>query len=215
MSDESLTPDEESPAAADGSLTPEEFLRLKKSDIEALFEETLPASTGKDYFEPDLYDKRTDPLLTKMKKWKADSTAKGAERKSILNFVIPAMFIAPGLISIIIAGGWAKHTSIVITVSAIITITYLWFFGRVWAWEAKNYQNNVEHAESALNRTTHNRAKAWATERYDINTDNIEWSQYSNFYIDGIGYLWKEYEDGKYRIYEVESGKEAPLLTDV
>lgn len=201
---------------SDESLTPNEFLRLNKSEIEDIFEESLPPSKGKAYFEPGLYDKITNPTLTTVKKWKAASTAKAEERKAILNWIIPFLFIGPGLISIIVAGGWSKPTSFIMTGGAVLIISYLWFFGRIWAWEAKRYANNVTYAESALTKTLNGRAREWAEERYDLNTDYIEWSASSNFYIEGMGYRWKELpENGHFRIFEVETGIEAPLLKDM
>jgi hypothetical protein len=194
-------------------LTPNEFLRLNKDQVEGIFEETLPQSKGKPFFVPSLYNAVTDPMLTQIKKWKAESTAKAAERKAILNWVIPMLFIGPGLISIILAGGWAKHTSIVITTGAVLIISYLWFFGRIWAWERKKYEANVAHAESAFTRITDKRAREWAESRYDMNTDHVEWNEFSNFYIEGKGYRWKETgEEGQFILVESETDEEVPLL---
>lgn len=195
-------------------LTPNEFLRLNKDQVEGIFEETLPPSKGKPFFVPSLYNPVTDPMLTQIKKWKAESAAKAAERKAILNWVIPMLFIGPGLISIILAGGWAKHTSIVITTGAVLIISYLWFFGRIWAWERKKYESNVAHAESSFTRITDKRAREWAEARYDMNTDQVEWNEFNNFYIEGKGYRWKELgEEGQFLLIETETEKEVPLLT--
>jgi hypothetical protein len=198
---------------SDESLTPNEFLKLKKGDIEGIFEESLPQSKGKPYFEPGLYNKLYDPTFQEMKRWKVEYTAKAAERKSILNWILPLVVLGPGLLTIIMAGGWAKSTSIVLTISAVAVVTYLWFFGRIWAYESKNFERNVEDAERAVDNTQDRRARDWAESRYDIRTEQIEWSEFSNFYIEGIGYRWKELpEDGKYIIAEVETEKEPPLL---
>lgn len=194
-------------------LTPDEFLRLNKDQVEGIFEETLPQSKGKPFFVPSLYNPVTDPMLVQIKKWKADSTAKASERKAILNWIIPMLFVGPGLISMILSGGWAKSTSIVITVGAILIISYLWFFGRIWAWERKKYESNVANAESAFTRITHKRAREWAAARYDMNADQVEWNEFSNFYIEGKGYRWKEIgEEGKFILVESETDEEVPLL---
>lgn len=201
---------------SDPALTPNEFLKLKKNDIEDLFEETLPQSKGKPYFEPHLYDKLTDPTLAEMKQWKLAYVAKAAERKSILNWVLPIIVVGPGLISIILAGGWSKPTSMILTGCAISVVAYLWFFGRIWAYESKNFEKNTVEAERALEGTLHRRAREWAEERYDMNTDQIQWLHVSNFYIDGKAYCWKELPEGdKYFLADGETGLEVPLLKDI
>lgn len=195
-------------------LTPNEFLRLSKDQVEDMFEETLPQSKGKPSFEPSLYSPVTNPMLLQVKKWKAESTAKATERRAILNWVIPMLFVGPGLISIILSGGWAKSTSIVITTGAVLIISYLWFFGRIWAWEAKRYETNVANAEGAITRITNKRAREWAEVRYDMNTDQVEWNEFSNFYIEGKGYRWKEQEEtGQFILVEADTDQEVPLLT--
>lgn len=201
---------------SDQALTPNEFLRLKKSDIEEIFEETLPQSKGKSYFEPLLYDKITNPTLAEMKRWKAEYTAKAAERKSILNWILPMIVVGPGLISIILAGGWSKPTSMILTGCAVSVVAYLWFFGRIWAYESKNYEKNVEAAERALEETLHRRAREFAEERYDMNTDQVQWANVSNFYIEGKAYRWKELPEGdKYILIESDTDTEVPLLSEI
>lgn len=198
---------------SDQALTPNEFIRLDKGEIEDLFEQALPQSKGKSYFDPSLYNPVTNTTLVEMKKWKAESTAKAAERKAILNWIIPLVLIGPGLVSMILAGGWSKPTSIILTGCAVAVITYLWFFGRIWAWERKRFERNVGYAESAFKKVQKTRAMEWAEERYDINTDYVEWSESSNFYITGKAYQWKELPvDGHYVIVEVETVEEPPLL---
>lgn len=195
-------------------LTPNEFLKLSKDQVEGIFEETLPKSKGEPSFVPSLYNPVTNPTLTQFKKWKAESTAKATERKAILNWIIPMLFVGPGLISMILSGGWAKSTSIIISTGAVLIISYLWFFGRIWAWEAKKYETNVANAEGAIARITNKRAREWAEARYDMNTDQVEWNEFSNFYIEGKGYRWKEQEEtGQFVLVEAETDQEVPLLT--
>lgn len=200
---------------SDQALTPNEFLKLKKSDIEDIFDKNLPQSKGKPYFEPHLYNKITDPTLAEMKKWKLAYVAKAAERKSILNWVLPMIVAGPGLISIIMASGWAKSTSIIFTGCAVAVVAYLWFFGKIWAYESKNYEKNTEEAERALEDALHRRAREWAEERYDMDPAQVKWIHVSNFYIEGKAYRWKELPEGdKYILVEGETGTEVPFLQE-
>lgn len=199
---------------SDDQLTPNEFLRLNKSEIEDLFEKVVPQSKGKPDFAPNDYIEPAKPVLAKIKKWKLAYVAKATERKSILNWVVPLLLVGPGLISII-AGGFTHLTAILFSGGTVLIVGVLWFYGRIWAWESKHYEENTENAERSMNRVIQKRAKEWAEARYDMNTEYIEWSEFSNFYIEGKAYRWKEQEqDGHYLIVEVDTDEEVPRLEE-
>lgn len=197
---------------SDEQLTPNEFLRLTKGDIDDIFENIVPESKGQPTFEPNRYVEPGKTFLTHAKKMKADNAAKAAERRSILNWAVPILLIGPGLISII-AAGWSQLTAILFSGGAVVIIGFLWFFGRIWAWETKNFEKNVDHAERTLNRIVQERAKQWAETRYDINPELVEWTEFSNFYISGKGYCWREQDqEGHFLLYEADTENEVPTL---
>jgi hypothetical protein len=146
-----------------------------------------------------------------MKSWKLAYVAKAAERRSILNFAVPIFLIGPGLVSIIM-GGFTHLTAILFSGGTVLIVGLLWFFGRIWAWESKRYDENTETAAKAVEKTRNRRAQEWAEYRYDMNTDYIEWAEFSDFYVEGTAYRWKEKEEGRFVIIEVETGQEPPLL---
>lgn len=193
------------------SLTAHDFLRLDREAIEDIFATEMPTSVGQPYFRPSQYTHIKNETLDQMKKWKIESTGKAAERKSILNWVTPIVLLGPGTVSLI-AQGLTVLTSTLYTVFAMLVISYFWFFGRVWRWEAKTFAANVEAAEKAIEKIRQKRAQEWAEARYDIDTRNVEFTEFSNFYIDGRAYRWKEVEDESFIIVNVTTEEEVPLL---
>lgn len=193
------------------SLSPNDFLRLEKADIDNMFQETMPPSEGESCFEPAKYSSLTNPLLLKMRGWKGDYMKKAVERRSILNYIVPALLLGPGTISLIIAAH-PMITAMIFTVGTMVILGFLWFYGRVWAWESKHYATNLTDAEKACERTKHQRAREWADARYDLpSTQNIEWAEFSEFHINHRSYKWEEVEEGKFIIFDQQADKEAPL----
>lgn len=192
-------------------LTPNGFLRLNKSEVEEAIARSLPVSES-EMFVPARYSPEASSVLKQVKQWKNDYVSKSQERKQILNWVIPLILIGPGLIAVIATGGVTPVAAITFTVTAMVAIGFLWFFGRVWRWEAKQFEKNVTYADKAVESIRNERARAWAATRYELDNQGIEWAEFSNFYINHRAYRWKEVQEGEFIITDVETGNEAPRI---
>ena len=196
----------------ESALTPNEFLRLGREDIEHLIDESFPSSAGKPSFEPELYSASSSTLLQQMKEWKREYTAKSDERKTITNWVVLSLAVAAIVLTVILTGGVTQIAALVFTLTVMAVISFYWFFGRVWRWEAKRYAENVQFAENAVEKVRNRRAKEWVTARYELPAYNVEWAEFSDFYIDGRAYRWAELEDGHFVVQLAATGEEPPQL---
>lgn len=198
---------------SDESLTPDEFVKLKKDEVEGIFEKSLPAVNDEPYFVPGDYDPATNALLAQMKAWKMKNIERAAERKSILVFAVPSLLVGPGVISAIF--GNIILSAVFFTIGTMTVTTFMWIFGKLWSWETKQYEKNTETAEGAIARIRDKRAREWAEARYDMNTISVEWAEFRNLYIDGGTYRWKELpgEERHFILFDVDAEQEVPLIS--
>lgn len=192
-------------------LTPNDFLRLSKNEVDETIAHSLPMLEG-EMFIPALYAPEASSVLVKAKQWKNDNISKSLERKQVLNWIVPLTLVGPGMIAVIATGGVTPIAAITFTLTSMITIAFLWFFGRVWRWEAKQFDKNITYADKAVERIRNERARSWAAKRYELDCEEVEWTEFSNFYINYRAYRWREVEEGQFIITDVETENEVPLI---
>lgn len=187
-------------------LTENEFLAMDRNDVHEMFDKATPHVTGQ-YFTPEPMKPYNNELLVHLKNWKTNYMGKDATRKSIFNWVIPAFIALPPLVSILL--GWDIQISSAIFVATImLSVAFIWFMGKIWTWEKKKWVENVEHAERAVDKVLDARAQEWAGNTYVMKNKNIGWTEFSDFYIDGVAYHWKEEEPNRYRLSFTETKEE-------
>lgn len=183
-----------------------DFIRMSNTDIEIYLDKELPASVGKPYFIPALYEPPTSPKFLEMKSWNTFGL--------IIHWGLSiALFDLGVLCWLLLRQLDDSLMTIIITMGIVLSATafiFLWdrLKGRGILFSRREYKERMVYAEATLNKFFGKRAVQWMESRYDTKSAPQAWADfYANF-------RWKEVEPGHVVVISKITNREPRLKED-